>query len=176
MSKYQPDYRLTPKELLVALVNYDNGSYYQLDDVVFGELNKLTNDKDGRDTSIQLAFKMPPLPQTLETYKYNRIKMTVIFESVLKDPDRRRYGVDFYDTDGELKVNDFITYLKESFGFTLHNLDVDFRLAPLAEKEAGVMITPDLLNLSYQESVVIPLLPPLKSRVLINTDLRLYPA
>lgn len=175
MSKYQPDYRLTPKELLVALVNYDNGTFYQLDEVSFGEIDKLTNDEDGKDTAIKLAFAYPPLPQTYEQYKYNRIRLRVIFERVLKDPSRRKYGVEFYDANGELLSDEFVNYIESAFGFKIHNLGVDFKLEPLADKLSGVLLTPDLLNLSYQEEVIIPLLPPLVDRVVNNTDLKLHP-
>lgn len=172
MSKYQPDYRLTPKELLVALINNDNGTYYNLNEVSFGTPKELIGDPSNKGTVIDLAFAYPPLPQSFEEYKYDRIILSVIFETVLKDPSRRRYGFEFYkDTHGDFLTTKFIEYVETSFGFTIHNLGTDFKLEPLADKYHGVLLTPSQTNIGYVDYAIIPLLPPLVDRVINNNNL-----
>lgn len=170
--KYKPDYRLSPKELLVALVNYDNGSFYHIDDVIFGQLKELTNDPDERDTSIELSFKQPPLPQEFHEYKYNRIRMSIIFTEIFKDGERFLYAKDIYDDSGVLDTDTFLSYLYNSLGFKLHNLGSDFEVYPLPEWDRGVVIKPHQLNYSYIEEAIIPVLPTMKRRVMV-TDLEM---
>lgn len=168
MKNHVPNYLLDTKELLVSLVNYDNATYYEVGEVQFGKMIPITGEK--RDTSIALSFTKPPLNRTPKIYKYDRIRLDVIFNKVLLDTTRYGYVETITDYHGDLVPSKAMVYIEKNYKINTRVLDIDFEITSTDKPYLGITLSALPSNISYVGSVFIPLLPKLIHRV-VNTDL-----
>lgn len=165
MINHKPNYLLNTWELLLSLINHDNKTQYELGDVTFGRIKSLEGDV--KDTAIELEFSKPPLNKSPKLYKYNRIRLDLIFARVLQDTTKYGYTMALRDEDGNYSPERIVDYLINTYKFNAREIDFQFNVIP-SINPVGFYLEASNCNVAYQGRVFIPLIASLKERVILT--------
>lgn len=165
MDNHKPNYLLDTWEMLLSLINFDNGTQYELGDVTFGRLKSLEGDV--KDTEIEVTFNKPPLNKSPKLYKYDRIHLDIIFSRVLLDTSKHGLARALKDEEGRYSPKLVIDFLLNTYEFNAREIDFQFEIRE-SKGELGFYLIALPNNVSYQGSVFIPLNPTLEERIIIT--------
>lgn len=165
MDNHKPNYLLDTWELLLSLINFDNGTKYELGDVTFGRMKSLEGDI--KDTEIEVTFNTPPLNKSPKLYKYDRIHLDIIFSRVLLDTAKYGLASALKDEEGKYDPTKVVSFLLDTYHFNAREIDFQFEVRE-SKSVLGFYLIALPNNVAYRGSVFIPLEHTLAERVFIT--------
>lgn len=114
MATYQANYKQTDEEILLGLINHDNGTEFTAAMVIFGEAVSAEDDSNELATNLTLTAATGSGYRGSQTFLYNRVPLTALNDL---DPG-------LVLTTDEATVYDLLPFLNEHFGLNMTNKDI----------------------------------------------------
>lgn len=128
---YAPDFKKTPLEITLGLINHDNNKGYTEADVNWRAVTALLDgDASGKNTSLELDLLKAPSEVDGDWVKFwfNRVDLSVLFSAIVTGGLNNLKEITVILNDGQLDVPAFIAEVMRKYSIALNVTDFEITM------------------------------------------------